>query len=151
MDCWKGITQDARISSGYPYRDDNETRHNGVDIVSDRGGHGDGAPIRSFTSGKVELEGEDQWNGKYTLIKDSKGEFYKYIHMKEHRGLARGTLVAPGSLLGSMNCSGDCGLGDKRGDIDQTHVHVAQYTYDSAGNKVYKDPLEHTGGESCES
>lgn len=132
MDCWKGLTTDARLTSGFPFRNNGWEPHNGIDVASDSGNFGRGSPIRSIGAGYVSQIGESSANGKFVRVRQGDGMEVTYIHMLDFRmangaNLQLNQKVLVGTQIGRMNCTGDCGgkVGAAtRGAIEQTHVHV---------------------------
>ena len=145
MDCWMGVTDEARLTSGFPTRNDGEESHSGIDVASDTGNYGHGANVRSLTSGEVYEIGNDEEhpNGVYARVEAANGEVYTYIHLKE-LNVQVGTQVSVGSSLGGMNCTGNCG---EAREISSTHVHISRYSDRSRSTVL--DPRENTGGTGC--
>lgn len=154
MDCWKGVTDNARESSGFPYRNDGVTPHNGVDIVSDSGNYGRGAPIRSFGTGVVSETGYDDMNGNFVRVNQGDGIQLTYIHLLDlttasGTRLQRGQNVHVGEQIGRMNCTGNCGgtIGQPtRGRIESTHVHAQARRI---SDRQLLDPVDLYGGQNC--
>lgn len=132
MDCWKGVTTDARLTSGFPFRNNGWEPHDGIDVASDSGNYGRGSPIRSIGAGYVSQIGENSANGKFVRVRQGDGMEVTYIHMLDFRMVNGANLqlnqkVLAGTQIGRMNCTGNCGgkVGDfTRGTIEKTHVHV---------------------------
>ena len=145
MDCWLGVTTAARLTSGYPVRNDGETSHSGIDVASDTDNYGHGAKVRSLTTGVVYEVGNDQnhVNGYYARVEAENGEVYTYIHLKDVT-VPLGTTVSVGSTLGHMNCTGNCG---ENREITSTHLHISRYS--DRSRKQTLDPRDTTGGNSC--
>ncbi len=148
-DCWKNVTANARLSSGFPYRNDGVTPHNGVDVVSDSSNYGRGAPIGSLGAGYVKEVGSSAANGNYVRIDQGDGNTVTYIHLLKYV-VVPGQTVRVGTKIGEMNCTGNCG--GQPGDpnyqsITSTHVHIqVKLTDDST---AYKSAVELYGGANC--
>lgn len=145
MDCWKDITDMARVSSGFPLRNDGKTKHNGIDVVSDTANYGRGAPIRSLGAGYVTEAKYSTLNGNYVRVMQGDGNEATYIHLLS-LAVKDGDKVGVGDLLGAMNCTGSCGPPDNIGTISNTHVHVQ--VRDGRSNKLL-DPRDMYGGRNC--
>lgn len=155
MDCWKGVTTDARLTSGFPYRNNGVDKHDGIDVTSDSGNEGHGAPIKSLGAGVVtEVTPNHSLNGNFVRIRQGDGVVATYIHLLDFQKadgtvLQEGETVWPGTQIGRMNCTGNCGgaVGEPtRGDIEWTHVHI-QIRRSSDGALL--DPVDMYGGETC--
>jgi len=149
MDCWKNVTSNASISSGFPYRNDGSTPHQGVDIVSGTANYGRGAPVFSLGAGYVVQAGYSDANGNYVRVAQGDGNTVTYIHLL-NRSVGTNTEVGVGTKIGEMNCTGYCGGGPEspnHGKISSTHVHIqVKRTDDST---AYLDAVDLYGGESC--
>jgi hypothetical protein len=132
MDCWKDLAPNARLTSGFPFRNDGVTPHDGIDVASDSGNYGHGAPVRSVGAGVVVAVGESRPNGRFARIDQGDGVRMTYIHLRDTlkadgSALASGDRVHPGTQIGHMNCTGYCGGRPDdpwHGHISKTHVHV---------------------------
>jgi murein DD-endopeptidase MepM/ murein hydrolase activator NlpD len=148
-DCWKNVTAKARLSSGFPYRNDGLTPHNGVDVVSDSSNYGRGAPIGSLGAGYVKEVGSSAANGNFVRVDQGDGNTVTYIHLLKYL-VTPGQIVGVGTKLGEMNCTGNCG--GQPGDpsyqsLTSTHVHIqVKLTNDS---NAYKSAVELYGGANC--
>lgn len=154
MDCWKGVTTLARLTSGFPLRNDGTTPHNGIDVASDAGNYGHGAPVKSLGAGYVSEVGASGANGNFIRIRQADGIEITYIHLLDSQTADGGSLqisqkVWAGTQIGRMNCTGNCGgvVGDpNRGSITKTHVHIQARRLED-GKLV--SPTDLYGGESC--
>lgn len=147
-DCWKDVTVNASISSGFPYRNNGTSPHNGVDVVSGTANYGRGAPIGSLGAGYVKEVDFNDLNGNFVRVAQGDGNTVTYIHLLSYT-VSVGDKVAVGDQLGLMNCTGNCGgsIGDpNRGKISKTHVHIQVKR--TSGNAVL-DAVDLYGGESC--
>ncbi|GAB3730628.1 hypothetical protein GCM10028862_10120 [Luteimonas pelagia] len=154
MDCWKDMTPDARLTSGFPYRNDGVTPHNGIDVASDSGNYGHGAPVRSLGAGVVHASGFTRANGNFVRIDQGNGFRVTYIHLLDYATedgalLQAGDVVGVGMVIGHMNCTGNCGGGwssPYRGTLSKTHVHVEARRLD---DERLADPIQLHGGQGC--
>src|SRR5690606_16335419 len=148
-DCWKNVTSAARLSSGFPYRNNGVTPHNGVDVVSDTSNYGRGAPIGSLGAGYVREVGSSAANGNFVRVDQGDGNTVTYIHMLT-TNVTTGQKVYVGTKLGTMNCTGYCG--GRPGDpgyqsITSVHVHIQVRRTDDSD--AYQSAAELYGGPSC--
>lgn len=149
MDCWKSVTSNSRLSSGFPYRNDGITRHNGIDVVSDTGSdYGRGSAIFSLGAGRVAEVGHTTANGNFIRINQGDGNQVTYIHLLNLPTYAIGAEIAVGQTIGLMNCTGYCGGPNTtgQGPIQSTHVHI-QVRNIGSGNLV--SPIDQYGGATC--
>ena len=92
--------------------------HEGNDITAEKG-----TPILSVTAGTVEAVGWTFYSGTRVGVRGEDGKYYFYAHMSQVApGLAVGTPVAPGTVLGAV---GNTGYGDP-GHEDEfpPHLHI---------------------------
>ncbi len=149
MDCWKSVTNGASQSSGFPLRNNGVDAHNGIDVISSEGR---GAPIRNMGIGVVSEIGSDKdsRNGIFLRVKQENGVEMTYIHLLDVApGLAVQSKVPVGSMLGRMNCTGDCGGPSGSPNYQQpssTHVHI-QAKRIADGELL--DPTALHGGPTC--
>lgn len=145
MDCWKNVTDNARITSGFPFRDNGIDAHSGIDMASDTANYGRGAPVRSLGAGYVTYVGNTALNGYHVRVKQGDGKEATYIHLLDYQ-VAIGQKVNVGQKLGRMNCTGNCSYGATKGDISKTHVHIQ---IKNLSNGVLLDARDLYGGASC--
>lgn len=138
LDCWKdavgpatpgagGRGSQTRISSPYgPSTSRPGGWHYGVDLVSDTGNFGLGQPARAISNGVVVQAGTERDNGNFVAIQHPDGRVSKYLHLRDISTRVRSTVRA-GDVIGSLNCTGACGLG-QRGAIQSTHLHIELLT-----------------------
>jgi murein DD-endopeptidase MepM/ murein hydrolase activator NlpD len=92
--------------------------HEGNDIVAE-----EGTPILSMSAGAVEAVGWTFYSGTRVGVRGTDGKYYFYAHMsKVAPGIAAGTTVEPGDVLGAV---GNTGYGDP-GHEDEfpPHLHL---------------------------
>jgi murein DD-endopeptidase MepM/ murein hydrolase activator NlpD len=130
MDCWKGVTDSAVITSPYGVR---PTRyHYGVDVGSVTANYGRGAAVRSMAAGQVIGSGYDSGNGNFVRIRHFDGLVSTYSHLLT-RDVALNAWVSPGFTIGTMNCTGSCGsevFGPNA--VQGTHLHLEVRTSEGA-------------------
>lgn len=146
MDCWKGVTTNAQISSGFPFRNDGTTEHNGMDAISATENYGYGAPIYSLGAGYVFEVGESPANGKFVRVNQGDGTQVTYIHLKVVL-VDEEDVISVGELLAQMNCTGWCGPDSDRENITHTHVHIQ--VRDDLGDGPLLDAVALYGGQNC--
>src|SRR5690606_9711843 len=149
MDCWKNATRNASISSGFPYRNNGTTPHQGVDIVSGSPNYGRGAPVYSLGAGYVADVGASQANGNFVRVDQGDGNTVTYIHLLS-TSVEDGAQVGVSTKIGEMNCTGYCGGSQgspEQGKINHTHVHIQVKRTDDPAS--FLDAIDAYGGESC--
>ena len=147
-DCWKNVTIGANGSSGFPYRNDGTTAHNGIDVTSTAPNYGRGAPVGSLGAGYVREVGFSEANGNFVRVDQGDGNTVTYIHLLQYN-VRKDQEVRVGTQIGEMNCTGNCGAtqGPERGKINHTHVHIqVKRTNDPS---MFLDAMDLYGGENC--
>lgn len=154
LDCWKDVVGPAtpgaggrgsktRISSPYgPSKWRQGKWHYGVDLVSDTGNFGLGQPVRSISDGVVLAAGTTSSNGNFVSIKHADGQVSKYLHLKNLLTI-QNSVIRAGDTIGTMNCTGLCGQGDRLNHVRSTHAHIELLTSLQAGRnrKERLDPI----------
>lgn len=118
-----------------------ERGHEGTDIMLYPGERGL-FPVLSMTDGVVEKKG---WlpQGGYRLGVRSEGEiYYYYAHLYDYApGIAEGTVVSAGELLGF---AGDSGYSNIEGTVGNfaVHLHVGIYYDDAQGKETSINPYD---------
>ncbi|HVJ39132.1 MAG TPA: M23 family metallopeptidase [Stenotrophomonas sp.] len=144
LDCWKdavgpatpgaaGRGSKTRISSPYgPSTWRPGSWHYGVDLVSRTGNFGLGQPVRAISDGVVLTTGTTEKNGNFVAISHPDGRMSKYLHLRNILAEEKKAIRA-GDLLGTMNCTGSCGQGLRKNEVQATHVHIELLVSAQAG------------------
>ncbi|WP_161809475.1 M23 family metallopeptidase [Stenotrophomonas panacihumi] len=151
MDCWKdaagpaGRRSTTRISSG-PSSWRSGNWHHGIDLVSNTGNFGLGQPVRAIANGVVAKAMASVANGNFVQINHADGRASKYLHLKETVAKP-GNHVSAGDVIGTMNCTGQCGTPRRQNIVQSTHVHIELQTSPQAerGHGTRLDPLTYLG------
>ncbi|MFA9560033.1 M23 family metallopeptidase [Evansella sp. AB-rgal1] len=95
--------------------------HEGTDIFADYG-----TPVKSTTYGIVELKGWNKYGGWRIGIRDVKNVYHYYAHLSSfEKGMERGTIVEPGTVIGYVGSSG-YGKPGTQGKFPP-HLHYGMY------------------------
>ncbi|WP_078594590.1 M23 family metallopeptidase [Evansella clarkii] len=95
--------------------------HEGTDIFA-----GYGTPVRSTTYGIVELKGWNKYGGWRVGIRDTNNVYHYYAHLSSfEKGMERGTIVEPGTVIGYVGSSG-YGKPGTQGKFPP-HLHYGMY------------------------
>ncbi len=62
-------------------------------------------------------------NGNFVAIQHSDGRVSKYLHLRTILAKEKDAIRA-GDVLGTMNCTGSCGRGLQKNQVQSTHVHI---------------------------
>lgn len=160
LDCWKdaagpdnagnaGRGSRTRISSPYGA---SKSRiggwHYGVDMVSDTGNYGIGQPVRAIANGVVSEATSNAGNGNYVKINHGDGRATQYLHLQLIQASVKSSVRA-GDVIGTMNCTGSCGMGKQKNQPRSTHLHLElMASPDAARDRNGRtDPIAYLG--SC--
>ncbi|WP_281280033.1 M23 family metallopeptidase [Alteribacter natronophilus] len=95
--------------------------HEGTDLFA-----GYGTPVRSTTFGIVELKGWNKFGGWRIGIRDTNNVYHYYAHLTGfEKGVERGTIVEPGTVVGYVGSSG-YGKPGTQGKFPP-HLHYGMY------------------------
>ncbi|PYZ96273.1 peptidase M23 [Alteribacter lacisalsi] len=95
--------------------------HEGTDLFA-----GYGTPVRSTTYGIVELKGWNKFGGWRIGIRDTNNVYHYYAHLTGfEKGVERGTIVEPGTVVGYVGSSG-YGKPGTQGKFPP-HLHYGMY------------------------
>ncbi|UCZ52553.1 M23 family metallopeptidase [Bacillus shivajii] len=95
--------------------------HEGTDVFA-----GHGTPIRATTYGIVELKGWNKYGGWRIGIRDVNNVYHYFAHMSSFaKGIERGSIVEPGTVIGYCGSSG-YGKPGTQGKFPP-HLHYGMY------------------------
>jgi len=121
VDCWSYLVANASglyISSYFGEVRPSGKIHNGIDIT---GSVIDGLPVISATSGEIVEIGYNDFNGYYVKIKDNRGFYWTYCHLKEDEDNLLQLTVGQG-----VNCGlSIIGYVDNSGNSSGPHLHLS--------------------------